>query len=414
MTRGKWCGGPLLGLLLALVGVACSSPRPEVGGETHWLRSCYSDDECGDELDCICGSCSRACATDAKCEGGRAAACYDHDSPLLLQRCAGINPDVEAAAGVCLPSCTSDAQCSGDKSCVLGACVPASSLASDAGDAADGSTGTSKPGRTISDFDDVAVDVPADDEVQLPVLSFTIDGQEAASLVGTWNGQGCSPPEDDPHLANCPQLVITAGAAGVVSGFLQFSNGPLPEPFPPATDPDVGYPPGLRAAEVGELRWNARSGIHYPLRDARFQNGTLTFLWSTTDLYQDWCALQTPQPWTIEGHGYYFCAPQDPAQLAKIDPIKRMLCVSATLGPWCTAGDGSQLPCACLADEGPTPPECTSAVCRCERGGCEADTRSIASKATLAVDGNTMTGGWEPWSNTGASWATATFEREAP
>jgi hypothetical protein len=208
--------------------------------------------------------------------------------------------------------------------------------------------------------------------------------------------------------------VITADAAGVVSGFVQYSNGPLPEPYPPATDPDVGYPPGVGVTEFASMRFGERSGIHYPMRDARFEDGTLTFMWSTNDFYQDWCALQTPQPWTVEGHSFYFCAPQDPEQRAKVDPVKRMLCVSATFGPQCTAGDGFQEPCVCLSDGEPTAPECTSAVCRCERGGCEADTRSNASKATFTIDGNTMTGGWQPWAATGASWEAATFKREAP
>src|SRR5690349_3454220 len=153
-----------------LIGVlvACSSPRPQVGGETHWLRSCWSDAECGGALACICGSCTRTCHEDDRCEGGRPAACYEQDSPLLLQRCAGTSPDVQAAAGVCLPLCASDEQCSGGKRCEQGACVPAEPAA-DAGSAP-----SKKP--QIDDYDDVTVDLPSTDAVQLPELSTQIVG----------------------------------------------------------------------------------------------------------------------------------------------------------------------------------------------------------------------------------------------
>jgi hypothetical protein len=395
-------------LLAALASVGCSSPRPQLGGETHWLRSCWSDDECGDALSCICGSCTRTCHEDDSCAGGRPAACYEQDSPLLLQRCAGNSPDVKAAAGVCLPLCANDDQCSGGKRCEEGACVPAESTA-DAGKALDASSVRTGPGRTISDFDDVEVDVPAEGEVTLPKLSTTIDGADAQSLVGTWHGQDCEPPDGDPTAPSCPQLVISEDASGEVSGFLQFSNGPLPPPFPPASDPDVGYPPGLSAAEVNELRINPRSGPHYPLRDARFEDGVLTFKWSVKDLFEDWCELQTAQPWTIEGHTFYFCGPQDPAQLAALDPVKRSLCVSAQRGPWCVAADGIELPCPCLLDNSP---QCTVAVCRCDHGGCEADTRSQASMATFSVAGDTMSGGWAAWTNTAPLGSSRVFERE--
>jgi hypothetical protein len=195
--------------------------------------------------------------------------------------------------------------------------------------------------------------------------------------------------------------VITADGSGVVSGYLQYDNGPPLEPFPQASDPDAGYPPGLSLSEVDALRYSS-AGVRYPLRDARYQDGVLTFLWSPNDLFQGWCALQTPQRWNIAGRTFYFCGPQDAGQLAALDPVKRSLCVSASLGSWCPEPDGTELPCPCV---GPDPAQCSVAVCHCDSQGCEADTRSLASKAELVVNGDTMTGGWESSTNTVASYS---------
>jgi hypothetical protein len=305
-----------------------------------------------------------------------------------LQRCVGISPDVEAAAGVCLPSCTSSAQCSGGKSCVEGACVPSQTSSADAGTI---DAGPRKP--QISDFDDVQVDIPATDEVRLPTLSTAIEGADAAQLVGTWHGERCDPASEMPDH-DCWQLVITADDAGIVSGLMQYVETPegftseaRPDPFPPADDPDVGYPPGMSLSEIADLTRNPRRGMSLPFRDAHFENGMLSFSWSENDVYRDWCALQTPHAWTVDGHRYYMCAPQDPVALAEVDPIKRVLCVSASFGPWCPFPDTAEsVPCPCI-DGGP---ECSDAVCRCDRDGCQADVRADGTGTSYVVEGDTM------------------------
>ena len=124
MTSKTWIVACVAGLSLLLS--ACGGDRPEVGGETHWLRACRADAECGSELQCVCGSCTRACAGDASCNGAKPAACYDMGSPLLLERCPGIA--AETLGGVCLPSCDlGGAQCGATRSCVENACVPIAS-----------------------------------------------------------------------------------------------------------------------------------------------------------------------------------------------------------------------------------------------------------------------------------------------
>jgi hypothetical protein len=54
--------------LLGLLGCVAKSDGREVGGETHWLDRCDDNADCGGELECLCGRCTRVCADTAACE----------------------------------------------------------------------------------------------------------------------------------------------------------------------------------------------------------------------------------------------------------------------------------------------------------------------------------------------------------
>lgn len=113
-------------VLMIAIGLAmfgCSpSDGPKVGGETHWLALCSHDSDCGDEdLQCICGTCTKACEGDEACHGGQ---CYDSKSPVLRDRCE--EWDSNAAPAICLAQCERDSECKSGQHCVQGACVPAS------------------------------------------------------------------------------------------------------------------------------------------------------------------------------------------------------------------------------------------------------------------------------------------------
>jgi hypothetical protein len=41
--------------VLALLVVACGTGSPTAGTQTHWLRTCELDGDCGSDLQCICG-----------------------------------------------------------------------------------------------------------------------------------------------------------------------------------------------------------------------------------------------------------------------------------------------------------------------------------------------------------------------
>src|SRR5690242_12729072 len=74
---------------IVLACLSCSGKSgPQVGGESHWLATCKRDRDCGGEgLSCVCGACTLACSNDMGCGSTKPAACYNTNSPLLLQRC---------------------------------------------------------------------------------------------------------------------------------------------------------------------------------------------------------------------------------------------------------------------------------------------------------------------------------------
>jgi glucuronoarabinoxylan endo-1,4-beta-xylanase len=112
------------GLLLALscCAVACEPPTPGPQGDSHtnWLRSCESDVECGGELSCLCGLCSKTCSNDAACSTAEGSSCFAADREGAIAACSGAKPPF---AGMCLPSC-SDGDCAPGFACVAGACLP--------------------------------------------------------------------------------------------------------------------------------------------------------------------------------------------------------------------------------------------------------------------------------------------------
>jgi hypothetical protein len=416
MTSKTWLAACCAWLALLC---ACGGDDPQVGGETHWLSACDENADCGDDLRCICGSCTRACSADDACHGNRPAACYDMGSPLLLQRCPGLSGG--HGGGVCLPSCSADAQCSDDKGCVENACLPPASVdggavsppppssSSDAGATASATV----PLPPISDFDAVEVDIPWTDAIKVPERSLTIEGVDASELIGTWTARGCDPTQPiDPNsglIQGCLQLVIRADSAGV-SGQLRFVIDPPPPPLPPVRDPDVGYPPGLGGQEVDRLKDQPAPGVAYRLYDGRFHDGVFEFVWSPLDFFGDWCAAQTPQRWLIDGHPYYFCVPQDPQAQAQLDSVKLNLCLNAEERALCDDGFGNSTPCVCQDQSGGG---CSFAACMCRPDRCETDTHWFYARATFTVEGRSMTGGWgEPLFSFPP--LAATLDKEAP
>jgi hypothetical protein len=107
--RVPWVAAILLALGLAF---ACGESEHAGSGETHFLARC-SEDSCGAGFECLCGVCSRPCATEASCAGlPGAATCVEQ-------------ADACGAPIACDVGCTNDADCASvgaDHRCEAGAC----------------------------------------------------------------------------------------------------------------------------------------------------------------------------------------------------------------------------------------------------------------------------------------------------
>jgi hypothetical protein len=99
-------------------------------------------------------------------------------------------------------------------------------------------------------------------------------------------------------------LMFASDAAGVVHGTLVFGKGTPP---PPATDPNVGYPPNfLTVAQgnsgIGAYQMYVAEGYYYEL-DGTLANSRLRLTVALQQLWADWCLLQT------SSDGPSFCGP---------------------------------------------------------------------------------------------------------
>jgi hypothetical protein len=263
---------------------------------------------------------------------------------------------------------------------------------------------------TAADFSDVWVDADFTQPVWLPPPSTTVVG-DAASLLGTWaevgtDGGTCGPP--NPLVGDeCFQLAFRSDASGVVHGTIRgVAPGtgiypPPPQgPFAPATDSKVGYPTTVDPTHYFYLKEAPGAmNVDYRLFDPVLGSGTLTFWFSTMDLWSDWCALQTPSEWNVGGQVNYRCAPQT-ATSSTIDFGTYLLCTSAEDGPQCTDSRGYHGPCRCLDDAGviasdnnsPWLPLCSRTVCECSAIQCRADVRDTEMNGSLVLSAGELSG----------------------
>jgi hypothetical protein len=130
-----------------------------------------------------------------------------------------------------------------------------------------------------------------------------------------------------PSGSDVIRFASTVDSAGQVKVTVFLGDGPPP---PPATDPNVGYPPGL-----GPLPSYWVEGFAYTMTSGTFQAQRLRFTIYSYQPWSGWCALQTP----ISGSA--MCVPnwqgdcsrgpcilQDPAtgQTIQVDARKALLC----------------------------------------------------------------------------------------
>jgi hypothetical protein len=146
-------------------------------------------------------------------------------------------------------------------------------------------------------------------------------------------------------------LTFAADATGIAKGTIVFGMGTPP---PPATDPNVAYPPDLFDS-TGLLPPDPDDGVAlayvaeeypYAFDGGSFEGNHLRFIANLFQLWTGWCALQTPS-----SDGWGDCLPPPATwgggRCTVVDPqTKQDVLVDCGQLALCTGGGG---PCACTA-----------------------------------------------------------------
>ncbi len=90
----------------------------QANSNTSWLTRCVADAECGSQFACLCGVCTRQCATES-CDDLGGSCAEVASAPHALQ-CGGGDQ-----VPICLRACTAEhAECGVDEACTAAGCVP--------------------------------------------------------------------------------------------------------------------------------------------------------------------------------------------------------------------------------------------------------------------------------------------------
>jgi hypothetical protein len=146
-------------------------------------------------------------------------------------------------------------------------------------------------------------------------------------------------------------LKFATDASGAVAGTIVFGKGSAP---PPATDPNVGYPPDLVTSSAvgpgpGLAAGYIAEGFPYAFDGGSLATHRLRFAANLSQIWAGWCALQTPASdgsgWCLPSWGGMvsgdgkMCAQLNP-QTQKYVPVdcgKLFLCASPLTPCACTA-----------------------------------------------------------------------------
>jgi hypothetical protein len=99
------------GLMLGLTACGARSAENGTDSSTHWLSSCTDANDCGGGLECICGTCTKACGADSACES------LDTDDAVCVDSVCGAQ-----TGGGCTRTCDNDDDCPKSLACSSGVC----------------------------------------------------------------------------------------------------------------------------------------------------------------------------------------------------------------------------------------------------------------------------------------------------
>jgi hypothetical protein len=167
-------------------------------------------------------------------------------------------------------------------------------------------------------------------------------------------------------------IEITA-TSPTLQGTIYFGDGP---DLPPPNDPNVGYPAGL-GMDGPPGNW-PYEGFHFSIIDGELTQDRLRATMLSSELWTDWCALQTPVPTVITNPPGYNCT----ADNWSMQPPDT-----------CTA-DGAPVDCGKLYLCGP------SFTCACTSSGCAVTVNGMVS-FDLLRDGGGAHGSVQGLSNIG-------------
>jgi hypothetical protein len=163
----------IVAAILMLSSAGCARTNsPQNDSQTHWLRECSSDRDCG-SLSCICGVCSRLCDDDSSCAtAGKTAFCGQASQLKSASTC---RPKSKPPA-LCLIGCGKDAECAqanGSLACDDGVCLPREAPAPAALDAGadSGQTAQGTPDSSLTDSSTTSMDAGSSTDAALPDAS---------------------------------------------------------------------------------------------------------------------------------------------------------------------------------------------------------------------------------------------------
>jgi hypothetical protein len=204
----------------------------------------------------------------------------------------------------------------------------------------------------------------------------TVNGVDASALIGTWNGYV----ESFQFQSGTDLLVMQFQSqdGGVLAGTVTFGSGPPP---PPATDGNVGYPPGISqfALATSVSPWE---GFVYTAIDLMYDGTRLQLGVAEGELWNHWCPLLTVYGQGPDGGGPpYGCLPNwgftddplpDASDCSQPDPLT-----------------GQNVPVDCgkldLCAVG-------ASVCTCSASGCIADLTTPGPTLDMQLGSNRLDG----------------------
>jgi hypothetical protein len=192
---------------------------------------------------------------------------------------------------------------------------------------------------------------------------------------GHGSGDGLGAPQSwTGYIENCKlqwdgsdaiHLVFGTDTTGHVVGTLKFGNPSLQ--LPPATDPNLAYPPGYKVGTLAD--WY--EGFDFSLHEGKLSRSRLQFSVDPYELWAGWCSLQSPDlgPMCVPNWGGRMSA--DSTSCSQNNP---------------TTGETVVVDCGkfdlCMEQ----------AVCDCSGGACKTATGHGAIMVDVAFSGDSANG----------------------